>query len=148
MDPARCYACQKPLQPECDQISAAEATKWEQWDNALVIMFEGGHGMFIDPVGQEVRSDPQGGLLQDGDGQLKVVICHDCAHQACNELPWLDNLIQPLRSHAHKITQDWTGHRGWDLPHKCPGCGETTVWSAEEHRKVCPGSCQSLLGIA
>lgn len=55
-----------------------------------------------------------------GQPDYECVICHECAHAACRALPWLDRLLEPHRSHAHK---GWyhdanPNHRGWDYePH-------------------------------
>ena len=143
-----CYACHAELDPEFG--SPAEALAHEQWDNALVLRLEGGYGMFIDPiphdpatdfrtgtVGELDRPRPREGTLQRA-GALKVVICHDCAHDLCERVPWLERLIEPQRSHAHSHRRDWTGHTGWDLPHHCPGCGADTIWDEQARRKACP----------
>jgi hypothetical protein len=92
----------------------------EQFDNALVICLEGGYGMFVDPAGpeHEGRPDREHGLLGMGAGSMRVIICHDCAHGLCTTVPWLDALVKPLESHAHRHGRDWSGHEGWDLPHK------------------------------
>lgn len=34
----------------------------------------------------------------------RVVICHECAHAACEALPWLARLIDPQGSHSHRIS--------------------------------------------
>ena len=74
-----------------------------QYDNALEICLGGGYSMFFDNI----------------DGDYRVFLCHDCAHQACEALPWLDRLIRPLNSHAH-TQQFWDAnpdHEGWDKKH-------------------------------
>ena len=134
---ACCYACGAGLQPECRGHSEQDALRYEHWDNALVVSLQGGYGMFIDNLDADI-SRPDIGRL----GEYKVVICHDCAHRLCEQVPWMNQLIEPLRSHSHKVGRDWSGHAGWDLPHICPSCGQRTVFCDAEQRKVCPGSCR------
>jgi len=110
---ATCYSCGATLEPVFDNGENGS----EQWDNALVVCLEGGYGMFIDPLAPE-PSDIAKGEIERGHCVLKVVICHDCAHKACEQMPWLDRLIEPLKSHAHRYGRDWADHEGWDLPHK------------------------------
>jgi hypothetical protein len=66
----------------------------EQYDNALEITISGGYRMFFDNV--------------DG-GDRHVLLCHDCAHEACDALPWLAHLIRPQDSHAH-TAEYWIAH--------------------------------------
>ncbi len=133
----RCYACQAELKPEFDGLPADH----EQWDNALVIELQGGYGMFIDPVEGAVRDRSAGRL--DAQGTLRAVICHECAHRLCADVPWLERLIQPRLSHSHSVLSDWAGHGGWDLPHTCPSCGAATVLDGGEGPSCptagCPG---------
>lgn len=63
------------------------AEEYGQYDNALQIELLGGYGMFFDNI---------------EDGNHRVFLCHDCAHQACEALPWLGELIQPEKSHVHR----------------------------------------------
>jgi hypothetical protein len=73
-----------------------------QYDNALEVSLSGGYGMFFDNI----------------DGDHHVLLCHDCAHVACLNLPWLDRLLRPDFSHAHSA-EFWRfnrGHLGWDHP--------------------------------
>lgn len=78
-----------------------------QFDNALWVTFSGGYSMFIDPADAEDR------------GRMKVVLCHGCAHDLCEKVPWIDELLDPERSHAHLAEHHAeliaAGHRGWDL---------------------------------
>jgi hypothetical protein len=112
---ACCYACGSDLEPEYG--SEAEALAHEQWNNALVIVLEGGYAMFIDPIVEDGEAvDPQRGILQKV-GEYKIVICHECAHALCETVPWLEKLIDPLNSHAHRVGRDYGDHKGWDLPH-------------------------------
>lgn len=79
-----------------------------QFDNALWISFQGGYAMFMDPMGT-----PKGPM---GVGGYQAVLCHGCAHALCEAHPWVDALIQPLRSHAHTL-EFWAAHPdhdGWD----------------------------------
>jgi len=49
----------------------------------------------------------------------KVVICHDCAHEMCEKLPWMKRLINPHKSHSHKTAwkEAHPEHFGWDYDH-------------------------------
>lgn len=137
---ARCYSCQTVLEPVFPHSRTEagspndEALEDEQWDNALVISLEGGYSMFIDPINPD-RPDPTVGLLSN----YRAVICHDCAHQLCAQVPWLGRLIDPHYSHAHSVRRDWSQHIGWDLPHDCPTCGQRLTY--EDATKVCPRGC-------
>lgn len=118
-----------------------------QFDNALWIGFHGGYGMFVDNTDATMQSNPDDMYLRDEDGEYLIaeggglipnpeympefreprllpgqpdyeaVICHDCAHDLCKRVPWIEKLLNPHGSHAHSIRKDWTGHTGWDLPH-------------------------------
>jgi len=92
-----CTACGKELEPEFPGINPES----EQYDNALEVKFDGGYGMFIDPIDKEYRA----------------IICHECAHELCERVPWIGMLIDPYCSHSHKQGHNWTKHWGWDLPH-------------------------------
>jgi hypothetical protein len=50
-----------------------------------------------------------------GQPDYEAVICHECAHELCKQVPWINKLIDPYNSHAHSRDYDWTGHQGWDL---------------------------------
>ncbi len=89
----RCIACGVELKPVFDRTS-------RQYHNALDITLNGGFGEFFD------------------NGSHNVFLCHDCAHLACLNLPWLDKLINPARSHGH-TAEFWefnNGHLGRDKP--------------------------------
>lgn len=51
--------------------------------------------------------------------QNRIVICHTCAHDLCDKIPWLAQLINPYGSHSHHVDQIpqllAQGHQGWDL---------------------------------
>jgi hypothetical protein len=130
---ARCYACSMELTPVFDD---PERDETYQFDNALVISFEGGYGMFVDVLGvpAEQPKDLERGVLRDV-GEHQVIICHDCAHRLCEIVPWIGTLLDPMASHAHSHRHDWTGHDGWDLPHSCPVCAAVTTWG--RNRMVC-----------
>ena len=51
-----------------------------------------------------------------GQPDYEAVLCHDCAHGLCEREPWLNKLIDPLRSHAHKTAYQnaHPDHFGWD----------------------------------
>lgn len=92
----RCFACAAWLEADDD-------TDY-QFDNALWVTFEGGYGMFVDPM----RHDDH-----------KAVICHECAHKLCDENPWIEQLLNSFGSHAHRVDiipgLVAQGHQGWDL---------------------------------
>lgn len=73
-------------------------------DNALSIKFEGGYGWFVDP------------LNDDEADRLSIILCHECAHQFCDDNPWLTNIIEPhtSHSHTHEYQDAHPEHYGWD----------------------------------
>lgn len=144
--PTLCYACGAVLQSDHDT--------GYQFDNALWVGLHGGYGMFVDacdfPINTEdawLRSvDEDGGIVLDEEGHpvrdhawkpvyreerklpgrpdIEAVICHECAHAACEALPWLARLISPATSHAHHYAAHEQllaeGHVGWDLKEPTP----------------------------
>ena len=100
-----CQVCEKALEPLFD-----DETKY-QFDNALWIGFFGGYSMFVDEIGEGDDRLP-------GAPYAAAVLCHECAHTLCDEHPWIAALLKPETSHAHSYHKDWTGHSGWDLPHR------------------------------
>lgn len=124
-----CYACNKALEP----VMEDQGDEAHQWDSALIIDFEGGYGMFTDPMGAP-PAEYDKGILPAG----KVVVCHDCAHEMCDALPWVKKLIDPWASHSHSHGPDWKDHTGWDLPHNCPRCGTKTEWDHQLNYPACP----------
>lgn len=107
---AVCASCKAELRPEFE--SQAETEDY-QFDNALWIGFFGGYGMFVESP--EVLDNPAQMIRG---ASYEAVICHDCAHKLCVENPWIENLLMPLRSHAHKADywQENPDHEGWDSP--------------------------------
>jgi hypothetical protein len=97
-EPVCCGSCGATL------VAVADMDTDYQFDNALWVRFSGGYSMFIDPCGDP---DPQ------------VVLCHACAHEFCDALPWVARLLEPARSHAHLSAEGAAliaaGHDGWDL---------------------------------
>jgi len=77
-----CYSCNKELH----ELFPGHITNY-QFDNALWIEFHGGYGMFIDPMFDEVP---------------RALLCHECAHELCDKIPWIGNLIRPEESHTHR----------------------------------------------
>lgn len=102
-EPTNCYACDKALEADDD-------TNY-QFDNALWVHFEGGYGMFVD--------EPDQGLVTGYTPKYRVVICHECAHALCKQVPWIERLIEPRSSHSHRTSDHprllAEGHEGWDL---------------------------------
>ena len=99
-----CTVCEKPLEPLFDENTAY------QFDNALWVGFFGGYSMFVDEIGEGDDRLP-------GAPYAAAVLCHECAHDLCDQHPWISALVKPQTSHAHSYRKDWTGHTGWDLPH-------------------------------
>jgi hypothetical protein len=97
-EPVHCRGCAKRLEPEMRMDTEY------QFDTALWVEFDGGYGMFIDPL---------------EDGPIRAVICHECAHELCEKIPWVDALLNPQRSHSHRSSVCESlildGHDGWDL---------------------------------
>lgn len=73
--------------------------------HALVLHREDGYGMFTDDCF---------GLTEGS-----VIICHDCAHQLSDTIPWMNKWIQPDGGHSHSVDEMEElieqGHVGWDL---------------------------------
>ncbi len=100
-----CTACGKELELEFPDLSPES----EQYDNALEVRFDGGYGMFVDPIDEDYRA----------------IICHECAHDLCDTVPWIGKLINPFSSHAHAAWKrdkngqthelDWSHHWGCDI---------------------------------
>ena len=46
----------------------------------------------------------------------EAVICHECAHALCAQVPWLAKLLNPHGSHAHRTAwkEAHPDHWGWD----------------------------------
>lgn len=93
----RCVAC--GVQPTYTNL-VAQAGPYTEYDNVLILDLAGGYGMFFDNI----------------EGNYTVVLCHDCAHEACEALPWLAALIEPARSHSHTeaYVRANPDHHGWD----------------------------------
>lgn len=106
-EPTLCYSCDKPLTSDDD-------TDY-QFDNALWIQLHGGYGMFVDEIGN--HTGPYG--LKGPRGEYVIVICHECAHELCETVPFFKRLIDPHKSHSHRSSTIQNlvsqGHQGWDL---------------------------------
>lgn len=83
----QCYACQKTLEPVFED---SDADACSQFDNALIVEIHGGYGMFTDSLGAS-KYDGIPGLIDYN----QVILCHECAHEACEALPWMNRLIDP-----------------------------------------------------
>lgn len=90
-----CYACGCILRPD-------STTSSYQFDNALWVKFSGGYGMFVES--------------KEFGGPDDVVICHGCAHDLCDRVPWVHRLIDPYNSHSHSTEyhREHPDHQGWD----------------------------------
>lgn len=80
----------------------------KQYDNALWITFDGGYGEFIDIC-----------TMEDAEHH-RAILCHECAHQLCDLVPWIHKLIDPHRSHSHKTSyiEQHPEHYGWDYDYR------------------------------
>lgn len=105
----KCKNCNKQL----EQLDNIETDY--QFDNAMWITFNGGYGMFIESSPFN-NNDIEPIHFKDSD--FEVVICHECSHDLCNKIPWIKDLLKPLKSHSH--TQEfWDNnpdHEAWDNP--------------------------------
>ena len=105
----KCINCKNDLKP----ISGNEDTKY-QYDNALWIGFFGGYSMFVDDIDTEfgINKPTIAGAAQE------AVLCHECAHELCETVPWINALLNPLESHAHtgEYWEKNPDHDGWDKP--------------------------------
>jgi hypothetical protein len=91
---------------------------------------------FLDPLDENARPQPVENLdwepiynedrMLPGQPDYEVVICHDCAHELCEKMPWIERLLNAHNSHAHRTA--WKDahpeHYGWDYDNwTCPRCG-------------------------
>lgn len=94
----RCVACGGPTTHT--SVNAGGATT--EYSNALVMELFGAYSMFFDAL--------------SADANHTVILCHDCAHDACDSLPWLAALLEPANAHSH--TEQYRDanpdHYGWD----------------------------------
>lgn len=84
-----------------------------QFDNALWIGFYGGYGMFIES--KEMNGiESSTNVLKSSDAE--AVLCHDCAHDLCKKIPWIEKLINTHGSHSHtsEYIEGHPDHYGWD----------------------------------
>jgi len=54
--------------------------------------------------------------MLEGQPDYEAVICHDCAHELCATIPWIERLINSHNSHAHRTAwkEAHPDHYGWD----------------------------------
>lgn len=135
-EPTLCFACKKPLESDYD-------TDY-QFDNALWIRLDGGYGMFVDDLEDETQISIDVLGLAPGEAipwpigappwtpeqtaeyhrraaqAANRVICHECAHDLCDAVPWFKKWIDPHSSHSHRTSYVEThpGHFGWDYSHR------------------------------
>lgn len=103
-----CYSCGKKLKKEFEDMD----TNY-RFDNALWIGLHGGYGMFIESKDYNQYRDTEH-VLKNAD--MEAVICHDCAHDACEKIPWLERLIDTHNSHSHtaEYMKEHPHHYGCD----------------------------------
>lgn len=102
-----CKACEKEL-----PVNEWNKDTSYQFDNALWIGFFGGYGMFVDDIDTEFGYNKP--TLSGA--AYEAVLCHECAHELCETVPWIGKLLRPLESHSHTLDfwQDNPDHEGWD----------------------------------
>lgn len=104
----QCFVCQKELEPIFPDLFKKGSV---QYNNALIVNMAGGYGMFVDPLPQEWlskedRLDTSEWVKKGRLDECTAIICHDCAHDLCEKVPWMDSLIEPEYSHACSEAQD------------------------------------------
>ena len=102
-----CFACHTELKPVFPDLHERGGT---QYDNALIVHVDGGYGMFVDtPALQYSETDEDIELKQMSDDEkiqkgildpFCVLICHDCAHDLCEKVPWMDRIVESESSHG------------------------------------------------
>ncbi len=104
-----CSNCNAELTPEGPE---SDRTTKYQFDNALWIYLDGGYGMFIDTLDEEMT----GISMANPKWPYKMVFCHECAHRLCDHFPAFEKLINPHNSHSHleSYHQSHPDHDGWD----------------------------------
>lgn len=140
-----CFACGDPLVAD---LGAPDDPVTYQFENALWLGFHGGYGMFVDnldatlPINTAdrwLRDDGEYAVTLDGrpidnpdwqpefreermlrGADYEAVICHDCAHKLCVDVPWIEKLIRSYGSHAHRseYIDAHPDHYGWDYDPK------------------------------
>lgn len=83
-----------------------------QFDNALWVGFFGGYGMFVDDIETDFGHKKP---MLEGAAE-EAVLCHDCAHELCEQVPWIKRLLRPEKAHSHS-QEFWKtnpDHEGWD----------------------------------
>lgn len=83
----RCDACGVELTPVFPDLCRRRDDT--QYDNALVVEFGFGYGMFDDPIDRLGRMD------------VTAIICHDCAHKLIDTNPWIGRFVDAERGHVH-----------------------------------------------
>lgn len=102
-----CFACKKELVPVFLDLHEKGSV---QYDNALIVNMAGGYGMFVDPLPQEWlfeedRLDTSEWVQKGRLDECTAIICHDCAHDLCEKVPWINSIIEPELSHACSADQ-------------------------------------------
>jgi len=90
---AKCVNCSKLLEPVWGPNGVV--TKY-QFNDALWVGFFGGYGMFVDNM---VPDAPP--IL--GNADYEAVLCHECAHELCDKVPWVKKLLEPETAHPHTV---------------------------------------------
>lgn len=87
-----------------------------EMDNVLMVQLQGWYGMFIDYLSREEEAG------------YRFALCHECAHEVCEQNPWLNKIIEPFRTHSHTTEYHEANpdHLGWDYDthFMCDWCKE------------------------
>jgi hypothetical protein len=133
-EPTYCHVCKVRLKPDHTDTDY-------QFDNALWITFDGGYGMFVDDLDELYK-----GQSQWPDKRDRVVICHNCAHELCDIVPWVKKLLNPESSHSHRSHEIpyllLRGHRGWDITPYYMGTPEKLKEHLHDIHGFSPGTVQ------
>ena len=76
-----------------------------QFEDSLWIGFHGGYGMFLDNFNATIAENEfmaespeeltyKEERLLPGQPDYEAVICHDCAHELCEKVPWIKSLLE------------------------------------------------------
>lgn len=140
-----CVACGTDLEPEFAGIETKyqfDNALWIAFHGADGMFVDNIHAtMPVNMDESQWLNDEAGEPLIDGEGRLmsnpdwqpvyeeertlpgrpdyEAVICHECAHQLCETVPWIERLLEPLHSHSHKsqVCDELfaAGHIGWNF---------------------------------
>lgn len=82
---AYCDSCGEVLTPVFPDLNRRKTDC--QYNNALVIDFTGGYGMFDDDIPNLTK---------------QAILCHDCAHKLIAENLWIRHFVDDRAGHMHE----------------------------------------------